>query len=70
MKRIHTAIFDKLLNYFSWDQAEQLAFCALEFGFKTLEELKFNIWDHVVDYYPEKKSEKIARECIENISLN
>ena len=67
MKKLHTSILDTLSNYFTFDQASEIAFDVLEFGFKSKEILRFDIFDMVADYYTEDKAKAIATEAIAHI---
>lgn len=67
MKNLHTSILDTLMNYFPFNQASNMAFDVLEFGFKSKDILRFDIFDMVADYLPEAEAKKIANEAIANI---
>ena len=67
MKRLHTSIVDTLSNYLSIDESSKIAFNALEFGYNSKKELRFMLYDELVDAFSEFKAFSIANQAIKNI---
>ena len=70
MKKLHLSILDTLSKYFSYDQSSKMASDVLEFGFKSSDILRFDIFDTVSDYLPEYQAKIIANEAISNLCAN
>lgn len=67
MKKVYTTIIDTLQSYFGLDQAYIVADDATEFGFRDLNELGYNLWDHLSDYVSEDQAKEIVKEIIASI---
>ena len=67
MKRLHTSIVDTLSNYLSIDESSKIAFNALEFSYNSKKELRFMLYDELVDSFSEFKAFSIANQAIKNI---
>ena len=64
MKAIHASVLDALMNFFSYETALSITDDCLEFGYKSKEILRFDIFDHLADYMPEAKAKSIACDAV------
>jgi hypothetical protein len=64
MKCINTIVFYKISNHLPFEEAERVTEAVLEFGLEGLDQLRYDVKDHMQDYFPEEKAQRIADEVI------